>query len=340
MLKEVYVLDNGVNIFHYSNDKNVDETHYILSSGFLGAIQSFTEETRSSKIDFFASQDEFFIFDHLGDSDKEIVCIFENSIRHTIGRMVMKHVMNVVLQSPIMEIRGGMIISEGENEQLTDNIEKIANSLISIEYQVENARQIFESSDEITLLLIYDYRRKTVHYQDNDSIDVDDEELYLSLRSLQRYMMKLFKSIYLGTNYRFIVIEGDREVVVISKHSTNLTVCYSRNPDDKEFVFKVPFEIMNFTNFEDYKINSERLDKASQWVFVNEQELIATQGQNPYIGTEDAISDGISAIERVLDVLGIEQYHNITFYPDDEHARIMKIIKRFTLDEVIVEIYE
>ncbi|MHA2306466.1 MAG: hypothetical protein ACXACU_13865, partial [Candidatus Hodarchaeales archaeon] len=74
MLKEIFVIADGILYFHYSCDPStLDSDETILSSALLTAIQSFSEQARTDALESFVMANEYFLFKKMIPTDKTLV---------------------------------------------------------------------------------------------------------------------------------------------------------------------------------------------------------------------------------------------------------------------------
>ena len=80
MLKEVFVIEEGILQYHYSSDKDTDDSDdAVLSSGLLTAIRDFSQHARSDVLDSFSTETEYFLFTACPNSRRIIVGVFKEN---------------------------------------------------------------------------------------------------------------------------------------------------------------------------------------------------------------------------------------------------------------------
>ncbi|MHA2030003.1 MAG: hypothetical protein ACXAB7_16995 [Candidatus Kariarchaeaceae archaeon] len=304
------------------------------------AIQQFAETTRSSSIDFFASKDEIFIYDTLDNSDLILVCIFENKIQQSVAREIIHQIKEQMKYIEIHTLPYGDTLDRRKQINLDKNIEAIAKSLISIDYQVMVAQEIFSEISDLIFLLVYDYQRNKIHFYESLIGTLSEEEKqFTALKSIQRNMMKMIKGLHLGSNFRFIVINGSNYVLSIAKYRTVFNVGYSQNPNTADEILEIPFQIMSLPAYSDYSKNFVYLDLKSRWKLDKNYKLSLDKGQTPYWNANELITKLLQSHMKLLDTLGEESFDEMLIYVDEPGYSYMRVRKKHTLEEYTIDIF-
>ncbi|MFW9919344.1 MAG: hypothetical protein ACFFED_07080, partial [Candidatus Thorarchaeota archaeon] len=87
MLKEVFVIEDGILQYHYSEDHRSDDSDQaVLSSGLLSAIRDFSAQARSDVLQSFATENEYFLFTVCDISKKIIGGVFDRRAPQQVAR--------------------------------------------------------------------------------------------------------------------------------------------------------------------------------------------------------------------------------------------------------------
>ncbi len=136
MLKEVFVLDSGILLFHYTADRAMaDDDRAVLSGGLLSAIQDFSIHTRADALQSFFTENEYFLYARCPTDDRVLVGVFARSAPREYASEAMSRILEVVggVQFP----KGGQQLSPESKEGLSRQIDRINAALFTPEAVVK-----------------------------------------------------------------------------------------------------------------------------------------------------------------------------------------------------------
>ena len=166
MLKEIYVIDQGVLFFHYSQDRSeLEEDKAILSSGFLAAIKDFSETTRSEVVDTFSTTNEYFVFTRCCETTKVLVGVFERSVSERLARETLDKIHELIAQTSIPDELQPEL-GTPEKNSLRTKIKLVTEQLFGVEGAADFLEELLKDRPNIPLAILIDIEEKKeiAHY--------------------------------------------------------------------------------------------------------------------------------------------------------------------------------
>jgi hypothetical protein len=164
MLKEIFVIADGVLFFHYSVDPDItnsDDT--ILSSGLLTAIQNFSEGARSDALESFNMENEYFLFRKFPDSSKTLVGVFETRTPQQLARNSLIQVFNEVIDTNLPDEKGFIDLNTTEKQELKKRIGELISQLFGTKEDAAYVSELLGSRTDIPLAFLLDaYEKKAI----------------------------------------------------------------------------------------------------------------------------------------------------------------------------------
>ncbi len=163
MLKEIFVIENGVLLFHYSRDpKKANSDESILSSGLLTAIQDFSEGARADALDSFAMENEYFLFKKFPSSQKTLVGVYEKHTPQSLSRKSLIKIFAVINEANLPDEKGFVELDTPEKQSLKNQILELSAQLFGTEEDVAYISELLEKRTDIPLALLLDSIEKKV----------------------------------------------------------------------------------------------------------------------------------------------------------------------------------
>ena len=156
MLKEIFVIDRSVLQFHYSSDRSTsDDDKAVLSSGFLSAIQDFSAHARADVLDSFSTENEYFLYLRIPDTEEVLVGVFARKAPEVFAREAMEKIKQLFtsVQKPEIE---GMQLDPYVKEELRGKIDRINVQLFSDEKLSSIVVELLEERGDIPLAFLVD----------------------------------------------------------------------------------------------------------------------------------------------------------------------------------------
>ncbi|MHA1906584.1 MAG: hypothetical protein ACW98Y_04765 [Candidatus Thorarchaeota archaeon] len=162
MLKEVFVIEEGILQYHFNADKGTDDSDdAVLSSGLLTAIRDFSQHARSDVLDSFSTETEYFLFTAVPSSRRIIVGVFDRRTPMQVARDFLLRMIEVVEAAHLPSGTGEMPSSEKKLE-IRQKIERIATQLFGRDALAQYIEEILEGRNDIPLAFLVDFYDKTL----------------------------------------------------------------------------------------------------------------------------------------------------------------------------------
>ncbi|MFX0085142.1 MAG: hypothetical protein ACFFAU_05680 [Candidatus Hodarchaeota archaeon] len=211
MLKEIFVIADGILFFHYSIDpKSMNSDETILSSGLLTAIQNFSESARTDALDSFTMANEYFLFKKFLNTHKTLVGVFESHTPQKLSRNSLNKIFDLIIKSELPQEEGFINLYSPEKLLLKKQIDKLLNQFFGTKEDAYYVNELISKRTDIPLALLLDANEKKLitkfarpkplfkDYQVND--------YFLLYSTLQTTISR----IGLPVNYAYCVIKSDQ----------------------------------------------------------------------------------------------------------------------------------
>ncbi|MHA1959608.1 MAG: hypothetical protein ACW99U_05225 [Candidatus Thorarchaeota archaeon] len=160
MLKEVFVISEGLLILHYSSDKTRSEDdRAVMSSGLLTAIQDFSAHTRSDVLESFSTENEYFIFAPDSEGKRVVVGVFDRRAQIPIARTALEKTIKLLSRIDMPADPGLQLIPEIK-DRFREQIETLSQQLFGTEQIVSFVDDLLSKRSDIPLAFIVDAEEK------------------------------------------------------------------------------------------------------------------------------------------------------------------------------------
>ncbi|MFW9799994.1 MAG: hypothetical protein ACFFD9_06140 [Candidatus Thorarchaeota archaeon] len=159
MLKEVYVIDSGILLFHYTKDRSAsDSDQAVLSSGFMSAIRDFSRETRSEVVESLSTENEYILFTASIDTGIVIVGVFDRRAHQEVARESLERIERLMKSVEIPTTGAQLDVSE--KNELRSETEKISAQLFGTDYLKTYFRETLDGRTDISLAFLLETEEK------------------------------------------------------------------------------------------------------------------------------------------------------------------------------------
>ncbi len=255
MLKEIFVIEEGVLQYHYSVDQTADDSDQaVLSSGLLSAIRDFSAQARSDVLQSFATENEYFLFTVCEMSRRIIVGVFDRRAPQQVARESLERIKKIVQEADLPS-GTGEIISRERKLEIRIKIERIATQLFGREGLVKYIEEILSNRTDIPLAFLVDSNDKTVlaHFARPRPLYNDNQvrEFLLLHSTIQTTLTKLG----LDMNYLSFTVESSDYAVSSCRGGRLLSVASGAMRTPASDVESASFEMCYDSD------NTQSLDK-------------------------------------------------------------------------------
>ncbi|TFG13724.1 hypothetical protein EU537_05560 [Candidatus Thorarchaeota archaeon] len=208
MLKEVFLIDEGLLQFHYSNDSSASEDDKaVLSSGLLTALQDFSSQARSGSLESFLTGDEYFLFTKCPETDRVVVGVFHRLAPEELARESLERIQEVFKSADIPDASGKQLPGD-EKQRLRNLIKEIGIHLFDKEYFELHIEELLKNRSDIPLAFLVDTTDNSLvtHFARPKPLfrksQLDD------FRLLYSTLEKSLTSLGIATEYSYFIIKS------------------------------------------------------------------------------------------------------------------------------------
>ena len=224
MLKEVFVIDRSVLQFHYNSDRSTsDDDKAVLSSGFLSAIQDFSTHARADILDSFSTENEYFLYLRIPNSDEVLVGVFARKAPEVLAREAMEKIKKLFTSVPKPEFEG-MQLSVEVKEDLCDKIDRINVQLFSDEQLSTIVLELLEERGDIPLAFLIDSTTNAIITKFSRPRPLFKEDQVREFLLVHSTLIKTLESLNIFQMYSFFTIESEDYTVVACNGGRLLSV--------------------------------------------------------------------------------------------------------------------
>ncbi|TFG31322.1 hypothetical protein EU528_06420 [Candidatus Thorarchaeota archaeon] len=224
MLKELFVINRSVLQFHYSRDRSTsDDDKAVLSSGFLSAIQDFSTHARADVLDSFSTENEYFLYLRIPDTEEVLVGVFARKAPETFAREAMEKIKQIFTSVPRPEIEG-MQIEPDIKEEIRLKIDRINVQLFSDEQLSSIVIEILEERGDIPLAFLVDSTSNAIIAKFSRPRPLFKESQVREFLLIHSTLIKTLESLNIQNPYSFLTIESEDYAVVACNGGRLLSV--------------------------------------------------------------------------------------------------------------------
>ncbi|MCE7736476.1 MAG: hypothetical protein GPJ54_16465 [Candidatus Heimdallarchaeota archaeon] len=326
MLKEIFVIEDGVNIFHFAPNSTSNNVDPVLSSGFFSALQSFTH-SRSSEINSYSSESEIVIFKNIMSTNKNLVAIFSTKADEAYAERMLNRIEKIICKSKIMFQMNIDHTGSTEGNKIKNRIEKLLKLSTSQKAQIELANKLFKSHDS-DLLIIYDIkkRKSVLRKADNEIKKSFANELII----LDEALDALIQQLNLGEEYNFVTVETDNKHISIFKDDKKVTFAQGSSRSD-DYV-KLPLIINGYIETDEFLDEFLYLTELSKWKMDQDNSFSVIRGTAPYWREEQSCSDLVEKAYNFMNNLFGDIFFKIQIYISNPKMSQLIIQRQFTMN--------
>ena len=334
MLKEIFVIEDGINIFHYVANNSSNNVDPVLTSGFFSALQSFTIHSRSSQISSYTSESEVVIFKKIQNTNKNLVAIF-SSKSEAYAETMLNRIEKLFSKSKIMFERNVDLTHSPEGDKIIKRIEKLLQLSTSQKAQVDVASNIFKSH-RVNFLSIYDVKRKKSIFRQSET--EFKKSFANELIALDRTINNFVKQLNLGEDYNFVVLETDNNNISFFKSDNKVTFC--QGPTRSDDHIKLPLNINGYIDIEDFLDEYMYLSEKTKWRMDQDNSFNAIKGDPPYWRDEQSCSKLVKRFSTFMENLFSDLFFKIQIYVSSPNLSQTMIVRQSTANSHEFTIYQ
>ncbi len=316
MVKEIFLISDGLPIFHHSRDQNLleDSDKVLLSSGFLSALKNFSETERSEAIDSFSTEHEYFLFMRYQKSEKMLVGVFDKEIPQKIARKGLNKIHDLIVESGLF--RNTMIVELGTSETntLKEKISEIINQIFGIEGEYDRLNELLTNRTDIPLafLIMLNEKKVIAHFARPKPLFREQQvkEFFLLLSTIQTTLSRL----QIPQTFTYFIVKSSDYTIASVLSGLNASVATGSPNTPEEDVLNVALQIVHYTSLESLigSYQSKQLVNHSTLTKDGNLENIAGIKLNPTLGVFlSTLSTRLSSFFKLLTRRDFESFQII-----------------------------
>jgi hypothetical protein len=212
MLKEVFVIDSGILLLHYSEDQTESGSDQaVLSSGFMSAIRDFSKETRSEVVDSLSTETEYILFVSNPDSGLVTVGVFDRRASQRVAREALERAQGIVEEFDIP--RTGIQLAPEIKGQFRKRIESLSAQLFGTEYLEAYINEVLANRTDISLAFLLDSEKKEVMAQFARPKPLFREEQVREFLLAHSTLLRTLSKLEVAVSYNYFTLQSSGYVV-------------------------------------------------------------------------------------------------------------------------------
>jgi hypothetical protein len=220
MLKEIFVIDSGVLLFHYTKDREAsDSDRAVLSSGFMSAIRDFSKETRSEVVDSLSTETEYILFTSNVNTGVITAGVFDRKAPEHVVREALEKAHELV--SSVEIPTSGRQLNPDQKDDLRNKLETLSAQFFGTEYLNSYVNQLLESRTDISLTFLLDSEKKEVVAKFARPQPLYKEEHVREFLLAHSTLLRALSRLGISEGYKYFTIQSP-EYAVASCWSGNL----------------------------------------------------------------------------------------------------------------------
>ncbi|MHA2378226.1 MAG: hypothetical protein ACXADS_03045 [Candidatus Thorarchaeota archaeon] len=265
MLKEVFVIDSGILLLHYSEDRSASESDQaVLSSGFMSAIRDFSRETRSEVVESLSTENEYILFTASPNTGIITAGVFDRRASQSVATEALERIQELI--ASVEMPRTGIQLGVEEKNKLRNKIEQISAQLFGTNYLRTYVVEALDDRTDISLAFLIDAEKKNVIANFARPRPLFREEQVREFLLAHSTLIRALSRLEIAERYAYFTLQSP-EYTVASCWSGNLlsvtsgamkasrgevleaaaTVCYHTSPESLTKLSPNPFLLTHAT---------------------------------------------------------------------------------------------
>jgi hypothetical protein len=215
MLKEIFVIDNGILILHYTKDQaESDSDQAVLSSGFMSALRDFSKETRSELIESLETETEYLLFVSDPDSNRVVVGIFDRKAPQRVAKEALVRIRVLISNTELPTVEG-LQLSPELKASLRKDIDNISTQLFGAEFMDSYMNELLDNRTDISLAFLLDSDDKEVVASFARPKPLFKKEQVSEFLLLHSTLLRTIQKLEIGEYYRYFTLHSSEYSVAV-----------------------------------------------------------------------------------------------------------------------------
>ncbi|MFW9917733.1 MAG: hypothetical protein ACFFGZ_19180 [Candidatus Thorarchaeota archaeon] len=338
MVKEIFLISDGLPFFHYAEDATMEDSDKVLlSSGFLGALKSFSETERSDAIESFSTGNEYFLFRRYRNTSKMIVCVFDRNVSQRLARKSLKAIHDLIATTKIPE---SALIELGTPEEilLKEKISELIARLFGAEGESERITELLEQRTDIPLAFLVSVAEKQTiaHFSRPRPLFREQQvrEFFLLFSTLETALSRL----KFADSYAYFSIQS-AEYTIASVWSGNIVSVATGAPTTPEQdVLAAAFNMVHYSSLDDLGRPTGNKKILSKALLLKGAELVHEEGEPLSAAIAVFLSTLCTRINAFFRLLTRRHFSRFEVTVTEDETRRLTIIRKDSTDDFAIEL--
>lgn len=322
MLKEIYVVSDGKNLYYYSPiglKRDYMETN--LTTGLLSAVQHFMQEARKSDVDYFSSVDEIFVYTSLNDGNM-LIGVFDGHVDRSLARALLQQAKIIIMGSHILKEENLNKVNEMKNNEIDLCIDQILERVLHDSIPVETADKVYTSLSTLTFLRILNRKNNNIIYENARPKPILAKQKREDLKLVISTVDKLSERFGLG-EFTFLLIELEGSFVGILRVNNLIALGFASGiVTTKEFSDHL-FELFSMGTYSNFIIQFMELPSKKKLELDNANEIVEQIGFEKLPMVEIFTSSVLNSLESLIKPFIRKSYQKISIFYSSDAARLV-----------------
>jgi hypothetical protein len=305
MIDEFFILKSSNLVYHYSNSKKAkDIDKAILSSGLLSALDTFTKQARSDRINFFQTEKEIFKFAAIPDSEYILVFVFKMEVfNENISNLIIQNIYDLVLNSEIIHSGSKLVdLEDGSSYQLSSGIEYILTFKLVQQFSDKHLSEIINKEKNFEFCVIKENPKGDVKASFSKRIGYLSKSFLNNHDLIISVINKALGNLELSKKYLIITFESqDQQFLIFNMDSYSISLLSSEIKSSEYYLdflknFAFSSNLFNFARYKmaNFEISTKYLRDSSGKIIFKEG-IILPKKAKIFLGT---LSNNISNFSK------------------------------------------
>jgi hypothetical protein len=339
MVKEIFLISDGLPFFHYADDETMEDSdRVLLSSGFLGALKNFSETERSDAIESFSMGNEYFLFRRYQNTNKMVVCVFDRDVSQRLARKSLKEIHDLIASTKIPEKTLGIELGTPEEKLLKEKISELVARFFGAEGESDRITELLGQRTDIPLAFLVSVDKKQIiaHFSRPRPLFRQQQvkEFFLLLSTLQTTLSRL----ELPDSYAYFFIQS-AEYTIASVWSGQIASVATGAPTTPEHdVLTAALNMVRYSSLDDLNelIGKERI--ISKAILLKKGELVHEDGKELPTALAVFLSTLCTRINGFFRLLTRRHFSRFEVTVTEDTTRRLAIIRKNSTDDFAFEI--
>ncbi|MFW9966208.1 MAG: hypothetical protein ACFFEA_03570 [Candidatus Thorarchaeota archaeon] len=338
MLKEVFVIDSGILLLHYSKDQTASESDQaVLSSGFMSAIRNFSKETRAEVVDSLSTETEYILFVSNPASGLVTVGVFDRKASERVAREALQKAQEIAEEFDIP--RTGLQLEQNLKEEFRTRIENLSAQLFGTEYLNAYINDVLARRSDISLAFLLDSEKKEVVAQFARPKPLFREEQVREFLLAHSTLLRTLSKLEIADSYNYFTLQSSGYAVASCWSGNLLSVTSGAMRTSREDVLDAAANVCYHASAESLAALSQGPNTLSKSTLKSDGALIHEQGRKLPSASAVFVSTLVNNLDGFFKSVTRRSFQRFEVITKEKPVKEMRI-SRIKSDDLSIEILQ